>query len=550
MKKTLILSLTLFFILLLTGSIFAQNFGNIYIRVNQLGFLPTDFKTAVIFSTSPVITREFSVKNLENDKIVFSGSFEKSIHSYDKFKYCYEIDFSGITSPGRYKIIVQGKSSTPFSIDKKVYNNLADSLMTFFRVQRCGPTNPYLHKPCHLSDVVRVIGDPKAGAVDATGGWHDAGDYIKFLLTTSYTTYMLLFSYEYDPVKFGFDYNNDGVPDILEEAKVGLDWMLRANYSKYKLITQVQNLRDHDVGWRMPSKDTLQYDRPGYVGMGKNQIGLFAAAMAMGSRIWSKKFFSYAFAKKCLNAAENLFSIRNRVPDVDKSESGVYQDKTFLGKLALGAIELYLTTNNKNYLNDAKTYADSAGSDYWWSWGNINSLADYRIAKISPEYSKYIYNNLLSFDTKMDSSVFREGLAYTWGTTNSLLGVALQAILYKNLTGSNRFDSLATYQRDYVLGRNPWGLSFIYGIGTYYPQHLHSQVAYFHGGYLPGALSAGPAPENILKYFKLKSKNHKYDYFNTKKIKYYDDRFNYITNEPTITGNATAVFVYGFYANR
>ncbi len=426
------LTRNIFFILsiLIAGNLLAQNYKNLYIRVNQVGFLPSDLKTAVIFSKRPINKQNFTIVNEKSGRVVFSGKFEKKVDTYGNFNFNYTIDFSKLKTDGQYNILIGGKKSYPFKIGRMIYNNVVDTLMLFFREQRCGPTHPFLHKACHLWDVVRLIGDPShPGGVDVTGGWHDAGDYIKFLSTTGFTTYMLMFAYEFDPVKFGFDNNHNGVPDILEEAKIGLDWMLKANYSKYKLITQVQDLRDHEVGWRMPSNDTLRYDRPGFVGMGKNQIGLFAAVMSMASRIWSKKFKSYKLANKYLNAAENLYSIRNNVPNIDSSESGFYQDKTFLGKLALGAIELYITTHKKSYLSDAEMYADSAGSDFWWSWGNINSLADYRIAEFAPRFKKYIYQNLKSFNTRMDSSVFREGLPYSWGTTNSFLGVALQSIL-------------------------------------------------------------------------------------------------------------------------
>lgn len=526
------------------------NINQIYIRANQVGYLPNDLKTAVVFSENPITDLKFEVKNLTNNKTVFNDNLKKSKLSYSKFKYCYYADFSNLTAQGNYKIEVDGTNSYPLKIGKNLYNKVVDSLMLFFREQRCGPTNPILHKPCHLSDVVRLIGDEgHKGGVDLTGGWHDAGDYIKFLSTAAYTTYMLMFSYEFDKSKFNFDEDKDGIPDVLEEAKVGLDWLLRCNYSKYKLVTQVMDLRDHEVGWRLPENDTLQYDRPGFVGMGKNQIGIFAATMALASRVWSERFKKYDFAKQCLDAAENLYSIRDQVPNIDTSGTGMYRDNTFWGKLALSAVELYLTTNQQKYLTDAVTYADSAGSDYWWSYGNINSLADYRLGKIYPRFSKYILNNLISFNLNKDSSAFNVGLAYSWGTTNALLGVSLQAILYKNLTGSSAYDSLALDQRDYVLGRNPWGLSFIYNIGTDFPKHLHSQVAYFHGGYLPGALTAGPAPEYILSQYQMKRENHKYDFFNSETVKYYDDRWDYITNEPTITGNATALFVYGYYSH-
>jgi hypothetical protein len=516
-----------------------------------VGYLPRDLKTAVIMSESQITITKFEIKNTVNNKTVFSGNLKKLDRSYGKFSYCYSADFSWLAIAGSYKIIAGGFSSNIFKINHSVYNNVTDSLMLFFKEQRCGPTNPILHEKCHLSDAARLVGDADySGPVDVTGGWHDASDYVKFLSTTAYTTYMLMFSYDFDKSKFSFDNDKDGVPDVLAEAKVGLDWLLRCNYSKYKLVTQVQDLRDHSVGFRMPENDTLRFDRPAFAGIGKNQIGIYTAALALASRVWAEKFKNPDFAKQCLAAAENLYSVRGRVPDIDTSGTATYRDNTYWGKLALGAVELYLTTKKQNYLSDAMIYADSARSDYWWSWGNINSLADYRLAKINTRFASYILNNLIAFNAEKDSSAFNEGLAYTWGTTNSLLGVALQSILYKNLTGTNHFDSLAVEQRDYVLGRNPWGVSFIYNTGTVFTKHFHSQIAYFNGGYLPGALSAGPAPESILKNYKFINSSHVYDLFNTDFVKYYDDTSNYITNEPTISSNATAVFVYGYYSDR
>ncbi|MFO7446301.1 MAG: glycoside hydrolase family 9 protein [Ignavibacteriaceae bacterium] len=542
------------FILILVVSVYsygcaAVNPNQFYIRLNQVGFLPDDLKTAVIFSEYPLFQKEFFIKETSSKNTIHKDKITDSLYSYDKFKHCYVIDFSRLQKAGSYFVEVDGKESYPFEINNNLYNPLVDSLLLFYKVQRCGPTNPYLHEPCHLSDVARVIGYNNS-MVDVTGGWHDAGDYVKFLSTTAYTTYMMLFAYEFEKDKFEFDNNNNGAPDILEEARVGIDWLLRCNFAKGKLITQVQDLKDHEVGWRLPENDTLRYDRPGFVGIGKNQVGLYAAVMAAASRIWSARFYDYEFSAKLLKAAEELYAIRDNVPDIDKSASGFYQDTHFWGKLALGAIELYLTKNDEAYLNDAKIYADSAGSDFWWSWGNINSLAHYRLAKIERRFADYIRNNLNSFNTNKNNSAFSEGLPYTWGTTNTFLGISLQAILYKDITGSKFYDSLEILHRDYVLGRNPWGLSFIYNIGENFPKNLHSQVAHFRNGYLPGAVTAGPAPLSVLKQYDIPRDNDDYNYFNTDSVKYYDDKMDYITNEPTIVSNATGLFVFGYYSGK
>ena len=522
--------------------------NDIFIRTNQIGFFPDDLKTAVVVSKINLKDRPFYVFDNNSNEIKFKGSVIDSPSVYGNFNFCYEIDFSDLTTTGTYKIKLEDNESYPFQIGNSIFNNVRDSLSLFFKAQRCGPTNPTLHQPCHLSDAAKIIGYKDSTARDLTGGWHDAGDYVKFLKTTAYTTYMLLFSYEFDPQKFGYDLDKNDVPDILEEAKVGLDWLLRCNVDNQTLVSQVQNESDHNIGWRLPENDSLQFDRPAFVSIGKNTIGIYSAALALASRIWKEKFYDEDFAAKCLITAEKFYSLRNDVQDIDTAFSNHYPEKDFNGKLALASVELFNSTNSEKYLSEAFEYGNKAGSDFWWSVGDINSLTHYKIALHNPDFAEYIYQNLKHSKKTSDESFLREGLEYSWGTTNSFLGVSLQAILYKKLTGYNEFDSLNIYQRDYILGRNPWGISFINNIGTVFSKNLHSQVAFFNNGYLSGALTAGPAPSNLLEKYKIQRLNNDNE-FNSADIKYFDDRMDYITNEPTIVGNATALFVFGVLSN-
>jgi len=519
----------------------------IYIRFNQIGFLPDDFKTAIILSNNNLEGKQVFVVNIKNEKKILSVQLQNNLGAYGDFTYSYLIDFSAINTPGEYSIRYSRQKTPAFRINDGIYNGLSDTLIQFFKVQRCGYTDPLLHKVCHIADVsVLIYGKNIINkTVDVTGGWHDAGDYVKFLNTTAFATYMLLFSYEFDPAKFSSDKNNNNIPDILEEAKVGLDWMLRCLYENNKLITQVQDLRDHDVGWRMPEDDLMGFNRPAFIGIGKNLIGIYAATMALASRIWTSKIIYPEFANKCLYAAENLYALKDKVSDIDSSGTGMYLDKTFKGKLSLGAVELYLSTKKTFYLEDAIAYADSAKSDYWWSWGDINSLADYKLGKIIPRFSIYIKNNLEEFNKNKKKNLFGEGADPTWGTNVALLGISLQNILYKKLTGDHKYDSLETFQRDFILGRNAWGISFISGIGNNYTKNFHHQISFFKKK-LPGGFAAGPVPKEILdKYKIIIEKKDKYYKFQSNESVYRDDRLDYITNEPTITGNATAIFVFG-----
>ncbi|MFZ5519139.1 MAG: glycoside hydrolase family 9 protein [Candidatus Zhuqueibacterota bacterium] len=529
-----------------------RNSSDIFIRVNQAGYLPNDIKIAVLFTNAELSGAEFNLVNSVNNTIVLAGPLQGKSPGCENFSFCYEIDFTDFHQSGGYYLQVRGRRSPEFRIHESTYDGMVDSLLLFFKVQRCGFTEPLLHKPCHYFDATSVILDRAKldEQVDVTGGWHDAGDYTKFLNTTAYATYTLLLAYQLNPIKFTTDADQNEIPDILDEAKIGLDWLLKLIYKNDRFIVQIQDLRDHAQGWRLPENDKLLTDRPAFVGIGKNLIGIYSATMALAYRIWSNIPGGYAFADNCLTSAENMYSIHNDVPDVDKSGSGgVYQDSKFQGKLALAAIELYLATGRQDYLKDAKRLADAAGSDYWWSWGDINAYAHYRIAKIDTSFRKYLRDNLIFFQKQMNQHTFGEATRDTWGSNSTILGVALQAILWKDLTGEATFDTLAVIQRDYILGRNQWGVSFIYNIGTTFSKNFHSQVAWFNGNRLPGAVAAGSISRARLAGYNIPYQSPDiFEKFQTDGAVYRDDRMDYVTNEPTITANATAVFVMSYFS--
>ncbi len=535
------------------------------ISANQLGYLTGDVKSAIVASSIPLEGKRFDLVDAGSDIAVYSSSLGRNFGPYGGYAHHYRIDFSSVTTAGKYALRVEGERSYEFIIGEHVYDRLVDSLLLFFQVQRCGNTHPLLHGPCHLHDITGLYGNGPAKRVtmNVTGGWHDAGDYVKFLNTTAYAAYTMLFAYEFDPSVFDRDaarvtasnsimgLRKETVPEVLVEAKIGLDWLLKLPVPGRGIITQVQDLRDHDEGWRLPEDDVLGFDRPGYVGMGKNLVGMYAAVMALAARVWRDALHDSVFAGQCLTAAENMYSMRDQVPDVDSSGTGAYRDSQFTGKLALGAAELYLTTRREEYLKQATPLAIKAGADHWWSWGDVNSFAHYRLAGTDKRFLRYIMENLVAARTIARTHMFGEAVEARWGSNMSLLGVALQAILWKRLTGEIMFDTLATVQRDFILGRNQWGVSFISNIGTNFPRHFHSQVSYFKGGYLPGAVAAGPISVSILRRFPIPLEgSDKYADLQTETATYRDDRMDWITNEPTITGGATALFVMSYFAGR
>ena len=544
---TLIKIFSLFFLLSAT-----QNCAKteLYIRVSQVGFTQSDLKSAIILSSIKLDGETFHIVNSKNNKLEFQNIIGTDVGKFGKFNYSYKIDFTEFKKKGSYKIVLKPYRSVKFEIGDSLFVPVVKELMRFFPVQRCGYTNPTEHEVCHIADGTSIIDGEKilAETIDVTGGWHDAGDYVKFLNTTALTTYTLLFAYDFSNEKFGFDYNKNNVPDILEEAKIGLDWMLRAQTDDNRFITQVQNLQDHDVGWRLPEDDSLTFNRPAYVGIGKNLIGIYSATMALASRIWKEKLNHPEFSKECLNVAEKYYKVRNEVVDVDSSGSGQYLDKSFEGKLSLAAIELYKTTKKSFYLRNAIAYGMESGAEFWWSYGNISTFAHYRLAKYDKYFIDLIKQSLTQFNKNKNNKLFGEPVMLGWGSNVTQIGTAIQAILYENISQNHDFDSLKISVRDYLLGKNQWGISFVSNIGASYSKYLHHQISHIKKITLPGGFAAGPTSKSSIETFNLPFvRRDKYVKFQTEFAYYRDDRMDYVTNEPTIIGNAFAIFLFGYF---
>ena len=107
-----------------------------------------------------------------------------------------ELDFSAVQAPGRYVLRVDEAKSLPFAIGARAYGELPGQLLEFMREQRCG-YNPWLDAVCHPFDGRTAYGPLTNGTyLDARGGWHDAADLLKYLLTSGNATAQMLLAYE------------------------------------------------------------------------------------------------------------------------------------------------------------------------------------------------------------------------------------------------------------------------------------------------------------------------------------------------------------------
>lgn len=517
-----------------------------YIRINQVGFYPWESKSAVVMSNDELKQKEFFIAD-ESGKTIFRGKTgQDHDRDFSGFRHHYLLDFSSLDQPGTYHLWVGSESSLPFSIGNDLYNSIPDTLLRFFAVQRCGETSPLLHGPCHLLDGTRIKEAPEDTLkLDLTGGWHDAADYIKFLLTTSFSSYMLLLTDELFPQSIS-DRNGDGLSDALEEARIGLEWMMKMHYNPDRLLTQVQDHRDHLPVWRLPDFDPMVADRPAYYRPSRAQCGTFAAAMAIGKVVFSRAGED-SFATLCLQHAREVYLLgKSDLPDGSTGPDSMYYDKTAEDNMALAAVELFRATGDSSYLVEAKEWARNITPNHWFSWGDLSGLSFARLAPWDSTALTSLNRTLTLFDSVAASNVFGYPIDhFPWGSATVQAGIASLAVLYDRISGDTTFEDLALHQRDFILGCNPHGISFISRTGTRFASNFHHQVSWLQGVILPGGFAAGYVSPKIFNRYNIQLEWPDSGMeFQSESAVYHDDRMDFISNEPTISGNAIAFFLF------
>lgn len=255
---------SLFLILFFVCSIHVAN-SQTFIRINQLGYLPRSTKVAVLLNNDESFLAEsFALHDAITDEAVWTSKQITPCGPYGAFHQCYRLDFSAFKDAGGYYIKVGSTRSPNFRIASDVYTGTADFLLNYMRQQRSG-FNPFLKDSCHTHDGY-IIYHPTLDSthINVAGGWHDASDYLQYVTTSANAVFQMLFAYQENPKAFGDRYNaaglagSNGIPDILDEAKWGLDWLVKMNPSKDLMFNQIADDRDH-LGFRLPTQDTVNY---------------------------------------------------------------------------------------------------------------------------------------------------------------------------------------------------------------------------------------------------------------------------------------------------
>jgi endoglucanase len=543
------------------GSSKAPSAGANGIFLNQIGFLPDSSKVATVSTRAG----SFLVRSLRDNSVALRSTLSAQRldnASGDSVQFA---DFSTLKVPGEYRIeLDSGVSGDSFLIRKDAYDNALLLTMRSFYGQRCGCDvnlgDGYAHPKCHM-DAAFHASSGKTGRCDIHGGWHDAGDYGRYMINSGITTGTLLWAWESYGASlhdFALRIPESGgkVPDFLAEIQWNLQWML--------------SLQDNDGGvWQKQSRDDfcsfiMPQDElgPNYV-IGTGSVPYkstcatadLAAVMAIAGRCYSS--YAPAFSQQCLKAARAAWIWCQNNPNVVfKNPAGIHTaefgDNDCRDEILWATAELWRTTGDAVFhqafmgmlpqpLATIKIEVPSAtqvASLGYWSYTlaarNRSDAAVAAIQQASLKTARELVHQ--SSENGYGNSLALED--YAGGSNAVVANHSLLLLIANQFEPDSSHLDCALNNLHYLLGRNCLGISWVTQLGSHPLQHPHHRpsVADNIVAPWPGLLSNGPnanPADPITKALPRQAPMRMY----------VDDERAYSSNEPIISCNAPLVFV-------
>jgi endoglucanase len=537
------------------------------VKINQLGFLPTAQKLAVVPGDAQ---SRFSVVDAATGSQVLDGEMAAAATWDASGERVRIADFSALRTPGRYRIRVAGlPDSAPFSVAAGVYRDLNIAAIRSYTLNRAGialtaaVAGPYARPLAH-PDASVLVHPSAASAKRPTGsviaspkGWYDAGDYNKYIVNSGISTYTLLAAYEHFPAwfdKLGLNLpeSGNGLPDILNEVLWNLEWM-----------ATMQDPEDGGVYHKLTNKafDPFvmpeQARTPRYVVQKTTTASLdFAAVMAVASRVLAPfDDRQPGRSARYLAAAEAAYRWAEAHPQVLYQQpadiaTGTYDDKSADDEFAWAATELLIGTGNDRY----RARAASAGTAQETApgWSNVGMLGCISLAERrnrvragggAAPACKQLPAVADMLAARWKGSPYRVSVARQemgWGSNSVILNQAMMLLTAYRLDPRPDYLNAAQSALDYVLGRNGPGMSFVTGFGLRSPQHPHHRPSEADGiaAPIPGMLVGGPNPGQ-------QDRAHCRAAYPSAlpALSYLDDVCSYASNEVAINWNAPLVYV-------
>lgn len=590
-RKILVATGILFIVI--SGFVKNEEPAKAWIRINLLGYKPGSPKMAIWGSKAQQSITTFELINAATGKTVYQGKAGTAFGAYGPFVQTYRLNFSSFQQPGRYWLKGGGVVSPEFTIGEDVYKGTADFCLRYMRQQRSG-FNPFLKDSCHTHDGYTMYGPmPDSTQIDASGGWHDASDYLQYSTTSANATWHLLAAWRDFPAVFTDQHQANGLAgkngraDILDEGKWGLDWLLKMHPQKDWLFNQIADDRDH-AGMRIPKEDSFYgkgFERPVYFCTGEPQgllkyknratgvastAGKFAGAFALGYELFREQDIDYA--RTLSEKARSAITLGLLKPGVCQTAPGrspyFYEEDNWTDDMELGTAALNHALNKNTrtgtkvltYLDRAIRFSNMEPVTPWlgadtarhYQWYPFINLGHYELAKQLQGTQQqtiigYYKQGIEKVWNKAKKNAFYRGIPFIWCSNNLTTSFAIQCYWYKELSGDNSFAELEQANFDWIFGCNPWGTSMVYGLPAWgdTPVDPHSAFTHLKKYPIDGGLVDGPVYGNIYKNLIGITLNEPDEYaaFQSDLVVYHDDYGDYSTNEPTMDGTASLVYL-------
>ena len=446
------------------------------ININQVGYLPDAAKVAVIHGDA--IGSKASVVDVASGNSVYDGDVEAATFNAATGRDEARFDFSSVTAPGTYKIVAGDFESFEFAIGENVYDDAFDATLRMFYLQRCGVelssdmAGDYAHPECHSGEATIYGTDKK---IDVSGGWHDAGDYGRYVVSGAKAAADLMLAYSLYPDAFddelGIPESGNGVPDVLDEVRFELEWLLKMQNEEGGVYHKVTCA--NFPGFVMPEKETEELI---VCPVSTTATGDFAAVMAMATNIYSG--IDNDFAAECLEAAVKAADYLDAhksfegAVNPDGIVTGEYPDQNDADERAWAYAELFKATGDSKY-DDAFCALIGNGvpcaADLGWQ--GVGAYAGYAYLSSPVSKGKFYDAVLASFMSGLSSieaaaaaDSYNSSLTeYPWGSNMTIANNGMYMLLYDAVSGTDKGGEIAKEQLNYLLGTNGTGYCFLTG---------------------------------------------------------------------------------------
>jgi endoglucanase len=536
------------------------------IKVDQVGYLPAAPKVALVVSGRT--TGEFIVRRVGDGKVVLRGTLAPAARDVTSGDSVQAADFTRLKKNGGFYLDVPGVGvSWPFRIGDDVYARAYYLAMRSFYGQRCGtavdlgPEFPgYRHDACHTGNAFHATSGKSGTKALGNTGWHDAGDYGRYVVNSGLSTGTLLWTYEMfgsrvRDVRLGLPESGSGTPDILNEIRWNLDWMLSMQDEDGGVFHKQTSERF--CGFVMPERDEFTSF---VIGTGQAPFTSscatadFSAVMAIAARVYTP--FDRAFAAKALDASRKAFAWVNAHPATAFTnptgiETGAYGDRDCSDEALWAVAELWRTTREEAYerrfveLHAKQVPQVTASNPPSWAsvapmglWTYVLAGGGGAPAAAIREASMAAADSIVARTT---ASGYRHGLEETdfvWGSNGVAANYGLQLLVANALKPDPRYREAAADQLHYLLGRNTFSVSWVTQVGANPVRHPHHRPsgADQNAEPWPGLLSGGPNRR------KQDPAMQKMPDLPPAKM-FVDDQESYASNETAINWNAPLVFL-------